>query len=106
VTAIVLALSLGLASVFATAVLRPPVADSGETATVVDLNTAAVAELLVLPGIGGYRAAAIVARRRRLRFRRVADLLELPGVGPHLVLRLRSRLRVSSSGITMERLPE
>lgn len=42
----------------------------------IDLNTATVAELATLPGIGETRARAIVASRERARFIALVDLAE------------------------------
>lgn len=50
--------------------------------TVVDLNSASVAELSTLPGIGVVRAEAIVLDRiRRGAFRAVEDLDRVDGLG-------------------------
>jgi len=49
---------------------------------VVDLNTASVAELSTLPGVGGVRAEAIVLDRiRRGSFHSVEDLVRVDGLG-------------------------
>ncbi|HEX9581021.1 MAG TPA: helix-hairpin-helix domain-containing protein [Gemmatimonadales bacterium] len=62
---------------------------------VVRLNTATVAELAQLPGIGPTRAAAIVAdRKARGPYRRPEDLQRVPGIGPATVARLKGRVRV------------
>ena len=55
-----------------------------------DLNTAAEAELQLLPRIGPALAAAIARdRSERGRFERVEDLLRVRGVGPKLLERVR-----------------
>lgn len=49
----------------------------------IDLNSASVAELSALPGIGAVRAEAIVLDRiRHGAFRRVEDLDRVDGLGP------------------------
>ena len=62
----------------------------------VNVNTASIEDLAVLPGIGPVKAAAILEHRRRVGpFRRVEDLASVPGIGPKTLERLRSLLRVS-----------
>jgi competence protein ComEA len=59
-----------------------------------DLDSASVAELDALPGIGPVLAARIVEHRRlHGRFRHVDELLLVPGIGPRLLERLRPWLR-------------
>jgi competence protein ComEA len=61
----------------------------------VDLNTATVAQLDALPGVGPSTAAAIVAARtRRGRFQRVDDLLDVRGIGPAKLDALRDLVTV------------
>lgn len=61
----------------------------------VDLNTATVEQLDVLPGIGPATARAIVEHRtRRGRFRSVNQLLEVRGIGPAKLAELKGRVRV------------
>ena len=61
----------------------------------VDLDTAPIAELAALPGIGPGRAAAIVLDRvRHGPFPRVDDLARVPGIGPATVEALRAHARV------------
>lgn len=59
-----------------------------------ELNTATMAELDRLPGIGPVLAGRIVEHRRQHgEFRRVDELLTVPGIGPRLLERLRPWLR-------------
>jgi competence protein ComEA len=59
-------------------------------APAVNVNTASVEELQVLPGIGESRARAIVERRRtKGAFESVEQLAEIRGIGPAMVERLR-----------------
>ena len=52
----------------------------------VDLNTASVVELRLLPGVGPGRAESIVLERvRHGPFRGTADLERVDGIGPALV---------------------
>jgi competence protein ComEA len=59
-----------------------------------DLDSASVADLDALPGIGPVLAARIVEHRRlHGRFHHVDELLLVPGIGPRLLARLRPWLR-------------
>lgn len=67
----------------------------GGGSAVVNLNSATVAALDELPGVGPSLAAAIVEyRKQHGRFHAVQDLLEVPGIGPAKLAALRSRVRV------------
>jgi competence protein ComEA len=69
----------------------PPVAASRPP---LDLDSASVADLDRLPGIGPVLAARIVEHRRvHGRFHHVDELLLVPGIGPRLLERLRPWLR-------------
>ena len=57
---------------------------------VVNVNTATLEELQILPGIGEAKAKAIVeARKRHGGFKSVNDLVEVKGIGPAALERLR-----------------
>jgi competence protein ComEA len=73
------------------------VAADGTTPTgPVDLNTAGMAELETLPGVGPATARKILEERtRRGGFRSVRDLLGVPGIGERRFAELRSRVRVA-----------
>jgi competence ComEA-like helix-hairpin-helix protein len=59
-----------------------------------DVNSATEAELVLLPGIGPRRAAAIVKeRQKRGAFNTVWELTEVPGLTQALVRRLEPMLR-------------
>ena len=63
--------------------------DSGMSG-VVNVNTATLEELQLLPGIGEARAKALIeARKRRGGFQKVEDLLEVKGIGEAGLERLR-----------------
>ncbi len=64
-------------------------------AGVVNVNTATVEELQLLPGVGEVRAKAIVeARKARGGFKRVDDLLGVKGIGDAGLERLRPYVAV------------
>ena len=73
---------------------------SAETATdegadqTVDLNTADVAALDALPGIGPVLAERIATHREDRPFASVDELADVAGIGPTLLERLRDRVRV------------
>ena len=87
--ALVMAVSVGLAFWFA-----PPKAAPQSTApetpllqlTRVDLNTADLETLCILPGVGEKRAQAILDYRRTYgAFRQVADAAAVPGLNENIV---------------------
>jgi competence protein ComEA len=62
----------------------------GARAGVVNINTATVDELQLLPGIGEARARAVIEeRKRRGGFQKVEDLLEVKGIGESGLAKLR-----------------
>ncbi len=74
--------------------LAAPVLSAAEAepalAGVVNVNTATVEELQLLPGVGEVRALAIVeARKQNGGFKRVDDLLGVTGIGSTSLERLR-----------------
>lgn len=62
------------------------------TAKLVDLNTATLAELDGLPGVGRKRAEAIMAKRP---YRRATELLRIKGFGPKMFAKVRPFVTVS-----------
>jgi competence protein ComEA len=62
---------------------------------VINLNTAEIGVLALLPGIGPAKAAQIAAYRKRRPFRTVDELVRIPGIGRKMVRHLRAHLAVS-----------
>jgi competence ComEA-like helix-hairpin-helix protein len=63
---------------------------------IVNLNTASIEQLQLLPGVGEVRASAIVdARKKGGGFKSVDDLMEVRGVGPTLLDQLRPFVAVT-----------
>ncbi len=61
---------------------------------VLDLNTATVAELSRLPGIGKKRAMDIVRRRRTRPYKRTSELLRIRGIGRKTYYKVKPFVRV------------
>lgn len=65
------------------------------SAGIVNLNTAGVAELDQLPGVGEKTAQAIIAHREAIGgFRSIEQLLEVKGIGPAKFEKMRAHLKV------------
>ena len=63
---------------------------------VVNVNTATIVELQLLPGVGEARAAAIISTRKsRGGFKSVEELVEVRGIGDALLENLRPFVRLS-----------
>lgn len=68
--------------------------DTGLTG-VVNINTATVDQLVLLPGIGESRADAMIqARKQRGGFKSVEELLEVKGIGEAGLAKLRPHVAV------------
>jgi competence protein ComEA len=72
-----------------------PAAD--KALAVVNLNTAAAAELETLPGIGARTAARIIEyRQKNGPFKKIEELMNVQGIGEKSFLKLKPQLTVSS----------
>ena len=81
----------GLALALLLAGAQPLIA--GELRGALNLNTASVEQLILLPGVGEARAKAIVALRKQLGgFKRVEQLADVRGIGERSLERLRPYL--------------
>lgn len=79
------ATSLGLSPLFAKAT---------QVEGVVNLNTATVEQLMLLPGIGRSKSEAIFAYRQQHPFKAPQELIEVKGIGPKMFQKLEKYLAV------------
>ena len=84
-----------LGSCLILAVAVPPARAAKAVDGVVNINTAEIGVLGLLPGIGPAKAAQIAAYRKRRPFRTVDELVRIRGIGRKMVRRLRVHLAVS-----------
>jgi len=74
---------------------QPPAAAKSEA--VVNLNTATLADLESLPGIGKATAQRILEYRQKSGgFKKVEDLMNVKGIGEKSFLKLKNRLTVAA----------
>ena len=70
---------------------------AAKPSTIINLNTATVAELETLPGIGAKVATRIVEyRTKKGPFRKIEELMNVQGVGEKSFLKLRPQLTVET----------
>ncbi len=70
--------------------------ESRVTVGVVNVNTANLDELQLLPGVGPTRAKAILAQRKSQGgFRRIEDLQDVKGIGEAMLKKLRPHVILS-----------
>lgn len=99
-----IALSLAL---WASAGVESSRASAGakRVAGVVNLNTASIETLALLPGIGPSRARDIVASRTRRPFRTVDELARVRGIGRRMLQAIRPNLAIAGPS-TLKALPK
>lgn len=69
---------------------------AAEKPAIVNLNTASVAQLQTLPGVGRRTAERIIEYRdKNGGFKKIEELMNVPGVGEKSFLRIRSLLTVT-----------
>ena len=75
---------------------RPPAAEKAAMASPINLNTATVAQLESLPGIGARIAERIVEyRKKNGSFKKVEELMNVQGVGEKSFLKLKPLITVT-----------
>jgi competence protein ComEA len=94
------------AVVFALAASYAFCASAAENADkrVVNINTASVAELQLLPGIGAKTADSIVAYRAKRPFKKIDDLVRVKGIGRKTFKKLRPHLTVQGATTAKEKI--
>ena len=86
----------GVTVLVTTALFAVPARGEGKAVNgVINLNTATVETLSLLPGIGPSKARAIVAYRTRRPFRTVDELVRIRGIGRRMVRGMRAHLAVA-----------
>lgn len=92
--ALVILIALSFAAV-ATPVLAGSTKDG---AALIDINTATVAQLDSLPGIGPAKAKAIVAHRKAKPFEKIEDLMDVKGIGAATFAKIKPLITVTPVG--------
>jgi competence protein ComEA len=91
-----LVLGLGAASVDAQSNSRP--APAAQASAAVNLNTASVAQLETLPGVGKATAERIVEYREKSGgFKKIEDLMNVRGIGEKSFLKIKPLITVATS---------
>jgi competence protein ComEA len=79
---------------------RAAAAAAAATAAPINLNTATVAQLETLPGIGKATAERIVEYRQKSGFKKVEDLMNVRGIGEKSFLKLKALVTVAAPKAT------
>lgn len=91
---------LAAAALIAAVLFSTTAAHAEEQATVggvVNINTATVAELSFLPGVGPSKAQAIVKYRQSREFKKVEDIMRVKGIGRQSFKQLRPYLTIEGN---------
>lgn len=76
-------------------IVAPTISNPATADEKININTATVAELEDLPGIGNEKAEAIVAfRENNGTFRSIEDLLYVPGIGSAILEKIKDKITV------------
>ena len=86
--------AVGALSVAAMLIAGNPAGAAASNTQPVDINTASVAELTALSGIGPAKAEAIIAERKQQPFDSIADLTRVRGIGERTLEELGSQITV------------
>jgi competence protein ComEA len=76
-----------------------PKGSSAASSAPLNINTATVAQLEALPGIGARTAEAIVEHRSKVgSFKKIEELMNVKGIGEKSFLKLKPLITVGSGG--------
>jgi competence protein ComEA len=91
-----------LSSVFLTTSANFAFADTAKSKisqnqmTIINLNTASLAQLASLSGVGKKKAAAIIEyRTKNGKFKSVDDLVNVKGIGKKMLQKLKGKVKIS-----------
>ena len=83
---------------FAQRAAKPAVAATTVSTAVVNLNSATVAEIASLPGIGPKTADLVVQyRQKNGPFKKIEEIMNVRGVGEKSFLKIKDRLTVAAA---------
>ncbi len=74
---------------------QPLFAKQSIGSAVVNINTATLEELCLLPGIGHEKAKAIIEYRTQHKFQKIDELRRVKGIKPKLVEKIRSNVVIT-----------
>ena len=78
-----------------------PAAAPAQIAALVNLNTATLAELEALPGVGAKTASRILDyRQKKGPFKKIEELMNVQGIGEKSFLKLKPQITVAGTGAT------
>lgn len=89
-----MAITVGLAALIVPAVVRAGKSEGAVLSGVVNLNSATLEQLQILPGVGPAKAKRIVEAREKRPFRSTWEITRVQGIGPGFVKRHRAHLAV------------
>ena len=94
---LVAALTCIAAPLFAQRATKPPVAATVVSTEIINLNTATVAQIATLPGIGAKTADLVVQyRTKNGPFKKIEEIMNVRGIGEKSFLKIKDRLTVAA----------